>query len=215
MVSLWLLWLVTEGLCHCCPVKICAGPYFLFPMYSAVEVSSKDTLPGVFHNFVDCVCSPNASGDPLLQHLKEASCNTAQRPQDCPSGTRHLDLGRATSSVLSLSSWWAILSFSDPSVWKLNSFITLFVHLSGGPGNWGMLDEVLATGLTVLNTTNVSWKCVLHASVQLNDVLACYIVVFNYLSGCYLSISFLSNSGAIGNINGWFFEGCCIQVILT
>ncbi|KAM3207396.1 hypothetical protein ACQJBY_062559 [Aegilops geniculata] len=74
-------------------------------MYCAVEVSSKDTLPGVFRNFVDCVCSPNASGDPLLQHLKEASCNTAQRPQDCPSGTRHLDLGRATSSVLSLSSW--------------------------------------------------------------------------------------------------------------
>ncbi|EMS60857.1 hypothetical protein TRIUR3_34676 [Triticum urartu] len=91
------------------------GRYFLFPMYCTVEVSTKDTLPRVFRNFVDCVCSPNASGDPLLQHLKEASCNTAQRPQDCPSGTRHLDLGRATSSVLSLSSW-SMLPFFEVCV---------------------------------------------------------------------------------------------------
>lgn len=40
----------------------------------AVEVYVKDALPRVFHNFMDCICSPDASGDPLLQRVKEASC---------------------------------------------------------------------------------------------------------------------------------------------
>ena len=156
MVSLWLLWLVTEGLCHCCLVKICAGPCFLF--LKSARSRSMARTPSLGYSATSWTASAHPTSVEI--HCCDASRKRpAQRSgrgvilQELGVRPAHLDL--AGQRRLCYSRHPGEPYFSHPSVWKRKSCITSFVHLSGDPRNWGILDTVLAAGLIVLSTTNV------------------------------------------------------------